>query len=74
MGAGLALLHTVGYQRVPRGQAMVAASAEEDAVIAYEEAVGIIGATDWLDGKMKLNESTFILEHSLSGRADSMGR
>ncbi|HCO54683.1 MAG TPA: terminase [Pelagibacterium sp.] len=67
MGAGLALLHTVGYQRVPRGQAMVAASAEEDAVIAYEEAVGIIGATDWLDGKMKLNESTFILEHSLSG-------
>lgn len=67
LGAGLALLHTVGYQRVSRGQAMVAASAEEDAVIAYEEATGIINETPWLEDKMKLNESTFILEHKLSG-------
>lgn len=67
MGAGLALLHTVGYQRVSRGQAMVAASAEEDAIIAYEEATGIINETPWLEDKMKLNESTFILEHKLSG-------
>lgn len=67
LGAGLALLHTVGYERVTNGQAMVAASAEEDASIAFEEAVGIIGATPWLDGKMKLNESTLALGHPKSG-------
>lgn len=67
LGAGLALLHTVGWERKPGAQAMVAASAEEDAVIAYEEAVGIIKETDWLgENKFKLNESTFILEHRLS--------
>lgn len=67
LGAALALLHTVGYQRQPSGQAMVAASAEEDATIAYEEATGIIKTTPWLDGKMKLNESEFFLEHRLTG-------
>ncbi len=68
LGAGLALLHTVGWERKPSGQAMVAASAEEDAVHAYEEAVGIIKETDWLgEGKVRLNESTFVLEHKLSG-------
>lgn len=68
IGAGLALLHTVGWERKPNGQAMVAASAEEDATIAYDEAVGIVKETDWLtEAKVKLNESTFILEHKLSG-------
>ncbi|MDJ1632526.1 terminase large subunit [Rhizobium rhizogenes] len=68
LGAGLALLHTAGWERKPSGQAMVAASAEEDASISYEEAVGIIKETDWLgENRFKLNESTFILEHKLSG-------
>lgn len=67
LGAGLALLHTAGYQRVKNGQAMVAASAEEDASVAYDEAVSIIKETPWLDGKMKLNESTLNLTHPLSG-------
>jgi phage terminase large subunit-like protein len=67
LGAGLALLHTVGFERRPSGQAMVAASAEEDARIAYDEAVGIVKETPWLDGKMKLNESTFALAHPKSG-------
>ncbi|RLL73842.1 terminase large subunit [Ochrobactrum soli] len=68
LGAGLALLHTVGWERKPGGQAVVAASAEEDAVIAYEEAAGIVKETDWLtESKVKLNESTYILEHKLSG-------
>ena len=66
MGAGLALLHTVGYERVPGGQAMVAASAEEDARIAYDEAVGIVGETEWLQGAMKPTESVFYLEHKKS--------
>ncbi|MGB5903492.1 MAG: terminase TerL endonuclease subunit [Xanthobacteraceae bacterium] len=67
LGAGLSLLHTVGYQRRPGGQAVVAASAEEDARIAYDEAVAIVKETPWLDGKMKLNESTFALAHPRSG-------
>ncbi|MDI7864094.1 terminase large subunit [Rhizobiaceae bacterium n13] len=66
MGAGLALLHTVGWERVQSGQAMVAASAEEDATIAYDEAVGIVGETEWLQGAMKPTESLFILEHRKS--------
>lgn len=66
MGAGLALLHTVGWERVPGGQAMVAASAEEDARIAYDEAVGIVSETEWLQGAMKPTESVFYLEHRKS--------
>ena len=66
MGAGLALLHTVGWERVPGGQAMVAASAEEDARIAYDEAVGIVGETEWLQSAMKPTESVFYLEHKKS--------
>ncbi len=68
LGAGLALLHTAGWERKPSGQAMVAASAEEDAAISYEEAVAIIKETDWLgENRFRLNESTFVLEHKLSG-------
>ena len=68
LGAGLALLHTVGWERKPSGQAMVAASAEEDAVLAYDEAAGIVKETDWLgESRIKLNESTFVLEHCLTG-------
>jgi phage terminase large subunit-like protein len=66
MGAGLALLHTVGYERVPSGQVFVAGSAEEDARIAYDEAVSIVDETEWLQEKMKPTESTFVLEHRLS--------
>lgn len=63
MGAGLALLHTVGWERKPSGQAMVAASAEEDARIAYDEAVSIVSETEWLHDAMKPTESVFHLEH-----------
>ncbi|WP_430251689.1 terminase large subunit [Neorhizobium sp. DAR64860/K0K1] len=63
MGAGLALLHTVGWERQPSGQAMVAASAEEDARIAFDEAVSIVSETEWLQEAMKPTESLFHLEH-----------
>ncbi|WP_205837158.1 terminase large subunit [Neorhizobium sp. T25_13] len=66
LGAGLALLHTVGYERVPSGQVFVAASAEEDARIAYDEAVSIVDETDWLKEAMKPTESVFVLEHRKS--------
>lgn len=67
IGAGLSLLHTVGWERKPNGQAMVAASAEEDAVIAFDEAMGIVKSTPWLDGAIKPTESLFFFEHKLSG-------
>lgn len=68
LGAGLALLHTAGWERKPSGQAMVAASAEEDAAISFEESVAIIKETEWLgEDRFRLNESTFSLEHKLSG-------
>lgn len=63
LGAGLALLHTVGWERVPAGQAMVAASAEEDAILAFDEAIGIVEETPWLRDKVKPTASLFILEH-----------
>ncbi len=40
LGAGLSLLHTFGYERATGGQALAAASAEDQATIAYDEAYG----------------------------------
>lgn len=41
LGAGLALLHSVGPERVPGGQSLFAASDRKQARIGYEEALGI---------------------------------
>lgn len=49
LGAGLALLHAFGPERVPRGEALVAASDQKQAGIAYEEALGIVEATPGLE-------------------------
>lgn len=48
IGAAWALLHTFGPERVPRGEALVAASDQKQAGIAYEEAFGIVEATPGL--------------------------
>jgi phage terminase large subunit-like protein len=66
IGAGLSLLHTFGYERVPEGQSLVGASAEDQAAIAFGEAVSIIRHTPWLEPHAKINESTFRLEHPKS--------
>jgi phage terminase large subunit-like protein len=44
LGAGLGLLHTIGPERVPFGQNVLAAYDREQARIAYEEASGIVCA------------------------------
>jgi hypothetical protein len=44
IGAALALLHTIGPERVPSGQVVLAAYDREQARIAFEEASGIVCA------------------------------
>jgi phage terminase large subunit-like protein len=67
MGAGLALLHTYGWEKIPLGQALAAASAEDQALIAYDEALSIVRATPWLEKAAKPTESLNVLEHPKSG-------
>lgn len=67
VAAGLALLHTYGYERIPYGQAMVGASAEEQAEIAFDEAQAFVEHTPWLEGAAKLNASTLEMSHPKSG-------
>lgn len=67
IGAGLSLLHTFGYERRSKGRALVGASTEDQAAIAYEEATGIIEATPWLEPAAKITESELKLEHPKSG-------
>ena len=45
MGAALSLLHTVGFERQPHGQVIAAAAAEDQATIAFDEALSIVKAT-----------------------------
>src|SRR5205085_101643 len=59
IGAGLALLHTFGYERVPGGLAIAAAAAEDQASLAYDEAASIIKATSWLRPHARLKDSLF---------------
>lgn len=49
LGAALALLHTVGPEKVPGGQVALAAYDREQARIAFDEARGIVSA-DWRIG------------------------
>jgi phage terminase large subunit-like protein len=67
IGAGLSLLHTFGWEKITGGQALAAASAEDQARIAYDEALSIARATPWLEKAAKATESTFFLEHPKSG-------
>lgn len=69
IGAGLGLLHTFGYERTDGGLALAAASAEDQATIAYDEALGIHKVTPWLKDAAKATESLFLLEHPKSGSA-----
>lgn len=49
MASALALESTFGNSRIHGGQALAAASSEDQARIAYEEAAGIVATTPWLE-------------------------
>lgn len=64
--ASMALNFTFGYQQIHGGQALAAASSEDQATIAYDEAAGIVAATPWLKPYAKPLSSIFHLTHPKS--------
>lgn len=61
IGGGLALLHSIGHERRPYGQALLAAGAEDQAELAFDEAKSIVKATPALAKAVKVRAD--YLEH-----------
>ena len=57
LGAALGLLHTIGPEAVPGGEAIFAASDRKQARIAYDEAIGIVRAIPKAESRLKLTDS-----------------
>lgn len=55
--AALALLHTVGPERVPHGEAIFAAADRKQASIAFKEALGIVQADKRIAGAVKVYDA-----------------
>ncbi len=66
LAAALALLHTIGPERVPGGQAVSAAADRDQARIAYDEAVGIVRCMPGADGEVSIVDH----KHRLSLKRD----
>jgi phage terminase large subunit-like protein len=64
-GAGLGLLHSCGHEKMPGGACILAASAEDQAQLAFDEAKSFINATAALKRAVHVVESE--LEHIASG-------
>lgn len=67
LGAGLALLHTFGPERVPGGQVVAAAADRKQARLAYEEALGIVAEVPQLAGNARPQDFKNRLVHPKSG-------
>jgi phage terminase large subunit-like protein len=67
--AGLGLLHTFGYERTPDGSVVAAAAAEDQSLLAFDEAHRFVKATPWLRSVAKVTESGNLIEHERSGSA-----
>lgn len=67
LGAGLALLHSIGPERIPGGQSLFAASDRKQARIGYEEAHSILQADRRLSGKVRALDYKNRLVHDKSG-------
>lgn len=66
LGAGLGLLHTLGPERQPGGEAIFAASDRKQARIAFEEALGIVQAHPKIEGLMRPVDSKNRIAHKKS--------
>ncbi|WP_172125402.1 terminase TerL endonuclease subunit [Devosia sp. 919] len=55
--AALALLHTIGPERVPHGEAIFAAADRKQASIAFKEALGIVQARAQISGAVKVYDA-----------------
>ena len=67
LGAALALLHTVGPERVAHGQVILAAYDREQARIAYDEASGIVAARKEIARATRVRDFVHEIEHLASG-------
>lgn len=54
IGGGLGLLHAIGHEKVPSGQVLLGAGSEDQADLAFEEAVQMVHATPALRDRVKL--------------------
>lgn len=67
IGGGLGLLHAIGHERTPLGQVLLAAGAEDQAELAFDEAVAMVRATPALLKAVKIRGD--YLEHPTAGSA-----
>jgi phage terminase large subunit-like protein len=67
IGAGLGLLHSFSHERTPGGSCILAAGAEDQAQLAYDEAASFVKSTPGLLKASRLVESELELEHVASG-------
>lgn len=67
IGAGLGLLHTCGHEKTPGGLAILAAGAEDQAQLAFDEATAFVNATGPFKAATHVVESELEIEHSKSG-------
>lgn len=61
IGGGLGLLHAIGHERVPSGQVLLGAGSEDQAELAFGEAVAMVRATPGLASRVKIRGA--YLEH-----------
>lgn len=66
LAAALSLLHVIGPERRPYGQVVACAYDREQARIAYEEAVGLIGTRPKLRAKVTVTDSRHRFRHKES--------
>jgi phage terminase large subunit-like protein len=66
LGAALALLHTIGPERVPNGQIFLAAYDREQARIAYQEAHGMVTAHPKIKAATKILDYKHEIRHDKS--------
>ena len=67
LGAALALLHTIGPERLDGGQVLCSASDRKQARIAYDEAVGIIRQTPRVAAALSFQDYRNRIVHPKSG-------
>lgn len=65
IGGGLGLLHAIGHEKTPSGQVLLAAGAEDQAELAFDEAVSMVRATPALRKIVKVRGD--YLEHPEAG-------
>lgn len=67
IGAALCCLHTFGPERVANGQVVSAAADSKQALIAFDEALGIVHAMPEVAGKLQIRVGTHKLKHPKKG-------